>query len=896
MGVISQIKELKLPFKKRLYVILCAFVFVGVVVIYSLCNNPIDTPAITTKPVETLVIKAKPIGDSYEALELFTARPSPSGTPIKMQKGLRYAITVESSFEAESEISIYYNEEDIIVSQNSNLSIEDNCIKFISSGKTNIEAELVCINSTDFLYGLTIESNEDHIAYVLNSDFLLNDALHGNKNNEIILLKSIVIDGDYKINAPCRFLPNNNNLTVKGDFIFDTETEGRLIIENDSASQIKADRFFAEAKKCDIEIGCGFITFDDDIGYYLNARSYNGKMLETDCRVIKNEVMLLDLIDADAYPRLNANTKIIVSESIDFISDNITIPVPVSFQIDCKVNSASPIIIKTWDEGIIGVEITNNEQTENLLKIEAPNCDMYWSGSYVPSASEVAERMNVRSYNDEDISLYGLGGKGKGTVLSFSMYKTDSKLALEDLEWSVEGNVIATSVSYLVSEQCLKNAVVNVSADNGTVSFNEECRNPDNSINLLKNCLCTITDSNGNKRTYSVRTSRIKCNLPVVTIQIDGSSEISSKEVYKSAVISIEGTTIFPSLEETEVNIRGRGNSTWKWDKKPYKLKFNTKTSIIGLTAAKEWVLLSNYSDKTLIRNYIAMEMGRTLDNLEFTPTQYPVDLFVNGTYRGVYSLGEQIEQGTDRVEIEKSYDEVDTGYLLEVGGADEKDIEGRDFFHVGALHFVTIQSPNTSKLSKEAFNYIKEYLAQADAAVVSLTNYEDYIDIDSLIDWFILHELTYNLDSGFRRSCFMTKSKGGKLKMGPIWDFDLALGNFLEDNPKYDDWASEGEEGGYVRINWMNHFLKDESFRSKLKARWDEVKKPLLSVGLKKIDEMSALIEPSQIMNFSVWKIWDKRAGSAPRFMTGYNTYEKQIKYLKDFLQKRYEWMDENI
>lgn len=131
---------------------------------------------------------------------------------------------------------------------------------------------------------------------------------------------------------------------------------------------------------------------------------------------------------------------------------------------------------------------------------------------------------------------------------------------------------------------------------------------------------------------------------------------------------------------------------------------------------------------------------------------------------------------------------------------------------------------------------------------------------------------------------------------MGPIWDFDLALGNFSKDNPKYDDWAMVGEEGGYVGVTWFNYLLKDEAFKTKLKARWNEVKDKLLNTALTKIDEMTALIEPSQKANFAVWQIWDIRAGYSPHSLVKYNTYEKQIQYLKDFLNKRYAWMDANI
>lgn len=579
------------------------------------------------------------------------------------------------------------------------------------------------------------------------------------------------------------------------------------------------------------------------------------------------------------------------------LRNQISISVPVSIVVNAPVSYEEPILIKTRSVGSIHIELNENGSGKDLFFIDAPDCDLVWSGSAIPTATEVAEQMNVKTFNGADVREFGLGGKGTGEVVSFRLLKEKNKDAQEDLSWSVSGNLITLSASYLVDEAVFKNAVLDVEVTNGTVSFNPKCVNRDNSIDLTKPCTLTVMDEQGMKRTYLVRTERVHYNLPVVHIYIDGNSEVTSKEVYKKAEISIDCSGLaFPSLDATAVNIKGRGHSTWQWEKKPYKLKFDKAVSVLGLPAAKEWVLLANYSDKTLIRNYVAMEMGKVLNHLDFMPTQYPVDLFINGTYRGVYTLGEQIEVENGRVEIDENYADIDTGYLLEVGGTEDGDVLNVDYFHAVTLRFVTIKSPNTERISKEAFAYIKNYVTQADQAVVSLTNYEQYIDVDSVIDWFILHELTYNLDSGFRRSCYLTKDKGGKLKMGPVWDFDLAFGNFSKDNPKYDDWAMVGEPGGYVDVTWFNYLLKDETFKAKLKARWDAVKDKLLQTALTKIDEMAALIEPSQKANFEVWQIWDIRAGYSPHSLVAYNTYEKQIQYLKDFLNKRYAWMDANI
>ena len=162
--------------------------------------------------------------------------------------------------------------------------------------------------------------------------------------------------------------------------------------------------------------------------------------------------------------------------------------------------------------------------------------------------------------------------------------------------------------------------------------------------------------------------------------------------------------------------------------------------------------------------------------------------------------------------------------------------------------------------MSAQQFAYIEEYVRKADRAVTSGADYETYLDIDSVIDWIILHELTNNSDSGFRRSCFFTKQAGGKLQMGPVWDFDLAFGNFSKDNHAYDTWATTG--GDYLGTTWFAYLMKDARFNTKLKARWNAVKDDLLSTAVQDIDSISRSLAVSQVSNFIRWDILNKRAG----------------------------------
>lgn len=398
--------------------------------------------------------------------------------------------------------------------------------------------------------------------------------------------------------------------------------------------------------------------------------------------------------------------------------------------------------------------------------------------------------------------------------------------------------------------------------------------------------------------------------IPAVFLTTNDPAAISRDE-YCPCTIQIDAGMTNGQYQSTAVlagEIRGRGHSTWEWPKKPYKIKLEEKAPLLGMEEAKRWVLISNYADESLLRNTVAFEMARTLDSFRFVPHAIPVDLYMNGIYQGVYTLGEQLEVKSSRLAIDDSLESVNTGYLLEIGGADTKDDkEGWDYFNLpsGCGINIKIKSPDTDpdpneeyNWTQEHFDYIYKYVCKADAAITTLTDYDDYIDVDSFIDWFILHELTYNLDSCFNRSCYITKPKLGRLEMGPVWDFDLAFGNLYMDNPRYNDFATVGGTDGnsYICVNWFNYLLTDEDFRARARARWDEVKDTLVQTGIDTIDRYKSIVTNSAEMNFQVWRTLGRANGYQPKLMEEKDTYESQITYLRAFIYARKRWLDDNL
>ena len=494
--------------------------------------------------------------------------------------------------------------------------------------------------------------------------------------------------------------------------------------------------------------------------------------------------------------------------------------------------------------------------------------------------------------------------KAKLTALVLS--KEDNPTLAKDLIFTIDEDALVASVSVDYQNYAdlatLSAALLRASTDGQSVSYDQVMQG--GKVDLLDNPNLIVTDADGNGKLYQVKVSRKINQLPIVNITLAEDKTVAEidRNLTTAMTVSIDctGADGYESLNTVNGKIRGRGNSTWKWDKKPYKIKLDKAVSLLGLDENRDWILLANYADKSLLRNTLAYEMGRVLNNLFWTPTQYPVDLFINGEYQGVYGFGEHMEVSEGRVDIEVSND-VDTDYFLEIGGmALTGEYEDKDYFHTDShlIRFATYKSPEPSQITEAQKAYIADYFEKAEAAIRSGEGYEEYIDVDSFIDWIILHELSYNIDSCFRRSCYLVKEKGGKIKMGPIWDFDLAFGNFSRDNKKYDDLITPGSdaEDAYIKENWCTYLLKDPEFCRRLYQRWQEVRDDLLETADLTLTHYSALLDGSQQENFSVWKIWDERAGYQSSWCSAANTYEKQIQYLRDFLNKRAKWMDQNL
>lgn len=719
----------------------------------------------------------------------------------------------------------------------------------------------------------------------------------------VILTDDISSSGGLTVDKPIKIITAGNVLDAGGKLGVVTEDEGSVEFCLSDSKGIKCDGFFADAPNCDITVNREFFDLGDKRDFYLGARSYNSHPLSPNTKHIKDTKMLELLLDESEYPKLRHGMTVYFIDGFKLESDAL-ITSPVTLIFSGNFTSDHRLTVRTDEEGVIELKnIGDAEITSDMFEFLAPECDLKEYGCDITMV-DLLTSSELRSFNGVLFSECILGGDGSESLYQLTMMAENNRNLASDVVWTAYGDYLHATISCVVDPETLHRAELTPLTSGGSVSF-VSASGESGKVDLLGDTgvFCTVTDDEGEIRRYAVITEYIPTKLPVVVIDVDRNREITSNEDYLPATIRIDCRNLsgeFPSLTEKTVSIRGRGNSTWEWPKKPYKLKFDSKTSVLGMTANKDWTLLANYADKSLIRNHVALVMAKTLDNMPFATSQYPVDLFMNGKYLGVYTLGEQVEVKKDRVDIEvdENTNILDTGYLLQIGGTTSYDTWDVTCFRTDLLRYVKVEAPKDDFLTRARVQYIKDFCLKADAAVVAREGYEEYIDVDALIDWAILHELAYNLDSCFHRSCFFIKQTGGKLQMGPAWDFDLALGNMSRDANKYNIWLIPGknDKDAYIKLNWLNYLYCDEAFCRRMEARWNEIKDVLLEDSITAIDIAAEKVAPSAKDNFELWKILGVKVAFEPSYTNQYDTYEKQIGYLKSFINNRWKWIDENI
>ncbi len=368
-------------------------------------------------------------------------------------------------------------------------------------------------------------------------------------------------------------------------------------------------------------------------------------------------------------------------------------------------------------------------------------------------------------------------------------------------------------------------------------------------------------------------------SLPIFEINTENAEPILSKEIYVKCGITVSNTEEGFTLDNEAGKIKGRGNTSWKNNKKPYNLKFDEPVDLFGNGAAKGWAIISNHTDYSLIRNYLAYSVGAEFSKLGGIGQMQFVDLYVNGQYDGVYMICEQIEIHENRINISTS-EELDTGYIVELDGRGEGDC-----FVVDNKYYAMKGPDDYTKAQK---NYIGMYVLDCVNALKS----EDWeaitslLDVESFAESYIVHETHKCCDVGYA-SFYLIKDKGGKLQSGPMWDFDRSLGNV------YNKAGSQDANKLFASYEsqWYAYLLKHEEFVQLVCEKLAEYA-PIMEETYKKCFDYVEAHSDSFIRNDTRWGILGTDLYPNPSNLVNTKTWQGQVEHNKKFLEDSLKFM----
>jgi len=393
-------------------------------------------------------------------------------------------------------------------------------------------------------------------------------------------------------------------------------------------------------------------------------------------------------------------------------------------------------------------------------------------------------------------------------------------------------------------------------------------------------------------------------NLPTIYIRTENGEDITSKDYYLEGDVFIV-TDNGDSLFTDSLEIKGRGNYSWGTPKKPYRIKLNHKANLLGMPShAKNWTLISNWGDKTLMRNLLAFDFSKRLE-MPYTPAGIPVDVVLNGNYKGCYQLCDQMEVNPGRVEVEKvdeyssAEDSIRGGYLIEM---DAYAYNEAVMFYSNRGVPVTIKYPDEDEITQAQQDYIKSHFNLMESTLFSNTTkaLSNYIDAGTFLRHFLVGEFSGNTDTYW--STYMYKHRSDdKFHFGPCWDFDLAYDNDNRTFPINGNseiirtgWVynSGGSAAGGVR-EIVDKILTDSYTFKQLKTIWAQYRDQgiVSEYALHTVvDDYAEVLEASQQLNFARWPIMNEYVHQNPMI---YGSYEGEVQNVKNYISNRILYID---
>ncbi len=372
------------------------------------------------------------------------------------------------------------------------------------------------------------------------------------------------------------------------------------------------------------------------------------------------------------------------------------------------------------------------------------------------------------------------------------------------------------------------------------------------------------------------------------------------------------------------IGIEIRGASSASYPQHPYGFETrdaqggNNNVPILGMPAENDWVLLSNYNDRSLVKNMLAFDLSAKMGH--YSPRAQLCEVLIDSAYQGIYVISEKIKRDSNRVDISRldpadtTGDQLTGGYILQQNYWNANNSFQSNYSpidHPGFdIHFV-YEYPDQFAIQPAQKSYIAGFIDSLETALYSpnfadpINGYRKYMDIPSFIDYFLVNEVSRNAD-GFKKSVFFHKdkySKGGKLKFGPVWDFDWAWKDMAICNIYHGysgaGWAHKNNDcfTDNYSTGWAVRLLQDSTFANELRCRYEEYRQTMLDTVrmFAYIDSVGTLVQNAKDRHFQKWPILGV-SGPAPDFGAVATTYPGELDSLKSWISRRITWLDANI
>ena len=364
--------------------------------------------------------------------------------------------------------------------------------------------------------------------------------------------------------------------------------------------------------------------------------------------------------------------------------------------------------------------------------------------------------------------------------------------------------------------------------------------------------------------------------VPRLVIETEDFQEIRDKKKLINAKLQIyekDG----PSSEIKTLTVRGRGNSSFRMTKYGIKLDFDQKQSLFGMPKGTDFALVANFKDKTHIKNYVTYQLASILGD-DYSPRTQFVEVFFNRKYLGLYLLVESVKVSKNRVNLNKNKN----SYLVEKTTSHD----GKPFFETKNGNLFEIKYPKAP--SQESIDIIVEHFNKFEDEKKDTVHFipSNWIDTLDFARYYWIQEFAKNFDARFLRSIFVTWEQGDVLKMGPVWDFDLAYGIFRTGTTEHKDWIVRNS-------GWYKWLWKNDSFKNSCHNYWAKNKHIFKNVP-DSIESVSRRIRKAVENDNKRWPTLNFTENMYHDI--AFESYEDAVDSLKKWVSERYYWIDGNL